>query len=404
MSSQSSTDDLRHALRAMVDQRSPAARRELLSALEYPGAGARLAELVTGSSLPELLQWLRPTDGAKTLAVATRGARLGQNTADPTGRRQEDEGRVFSTTGDGPGNDLRRSDDTSSEADPGTDPDALTRVANAFLLTELFEEGRPFDPEPFAKRLAAALEARGPLPVTATAARRTAGVSTQTQRVTTYGFLPHGLKRPEEVHSTSSAAESTYAAVAGRAHAAINLSPVRTISPLQDAAINQRVYIANAGIVLIGPYLPRLFSMLELTHETAFTSTSCAHRAVHLIQYIATGATTTPEPMLVLNKILCGLPISEPIPLDIDLRTRERAAVEEMLTAIIAHWQAIGRTSIAGLRESFLQREGRLVCAEESWQLRVESKCFDMLLDRLPWGYTTVKFPWMKRVLHVDWR
>jgi hypothetical protein len=146
-------------------------------------------------------------------------------------------------------------------------------------------------------------------------------------------------------------------------------------------------------VVIVGPYLPRLFALLGLTNTESFTSPSCAHRAVHLIQYIVTGATSSPEPMLVLNKILCGLPVSAPIPLDIDLRPQEQTAIEAMLAAVIAHWKAIGRTSIAGLRESFLQREGRLVCSEEAWRLRVESKCFDMLLDRLPWGYAMVKYP-----------
>jgi hypothetical protein len=171
-----------------------------------------------------------------------------------------------------------------------------------------------------------------------------------------------------------------------------------------DDAITQRIYIANAGVVIVGPYLPRLFSMLGLTNKESFTTLSCAYRAVHLIQYIVTRSTVTPEPMLVLNKILCGLPVSAPIPLEIDLRAQEQAAIEDMLTAIIAHWKAIGRTSVAGLRESFLQREGRLVFSDDAWRLRVESKSFDMLLDRLPWGYATVKYPWMKRVLHVEWR
>jgi hypothetical protein len=34
----------------------------------------------------------------------------------------------------------------------------------------------------------------------------------------------------------------------------------------------------------------------------------------------------------------------------------------------------------------------------------VPPRAFDMLLDRLPWGYVTIRFPWMPEVLHVDWR
>ena len=36
--------------------------------------------------------------------------------------------------------------------------------------------------------------------------------------------------------------------------------------------------------------------------------------------------------------------------------------------------------------------------------LAVKSGPFDMLLDRLPWSYSTIKLPWMHEVLYVDWR
>ena len=75
-----------------------------------------------------------------------------------------------------------------------------------------------------------------------------------------------------------------------------------------------------------------------------------------------------------------------------------------VLAAILTHWRALGRTSVAGLRESFLQREGRLGRQDAGWQLKVAARPFDMLLDRLPWAYKTLKFAWMEDVVHVDWR
>jgi hypothetical protein len=358
----SPTNGLRQAWRTSFGQRSATVRRALLSALEYPGAAQRLATLLAVDDLPNVIQWLRPTDSAKALAVAARVTGLSQNTGDRTALRQYAARGLSSPAGD----------DAGPHNNTNTDADVLTRVVSEFLLTELFEEGRTLDPEPFAQRLTAALGAA--------LAPRAKAESTI----------------PECVHSS-------YFASTG-ARAAAESPKVRPASAAEDDAITQRIYIANAGVVVVGPYLPRLFSMLGLTNKESFTTLSCAHRAVHLIQYIVTGATVTPEPMLVLNKILCGLPVSAPIPLEIDLRAQEQSAIEEMLAAIIAHWKAIGRTSIAGLRESFLQRDGRLVFCDDGWRLRVESKCFDMLLDRLPWGYATVKYHWMKRVLHVDWR
>jgi hypothetical protein len=56
------------------------------------------------------------------------------------------------------------------------------------------------------------------------------------------------------------------------------------------------------------------------------------------------------------------------------------------------------------LRESFLQRGGRLQRKGDAWQLAVETRAFDMLLDQVPWSYSTIKFGWMERVIYVDWR
>jgi len=220
-------------------------------------------------------------------------------------------------------------------------------------------------------------------------------------------LTPHAHSTPaSRAQADSTILERAHPSYVARtsARAAAESLQIQATSPVDDDAVTQRIYIANAGIVIVGPYLPRLFAMLGLANKDAFTNLSCAHRAIHLIQYIVTRSTMTPEPMLVLNKILCGLPVTAPIPLEIDLRAQEQTAIDDMLAAIIAHWKAIGRTSIAGLRESFLQRAGRLVFSDDAWRLRVESRSFDMLLDRLPWGYGTVKYPWMKRVLHVDWR
>ena len=55
------------------------------------------------------------------------------------------------------------------------------------------------------------------------------------------------------------------------------------------------------------------------------------------------------------------------------------------------------------MRENFLQREGRLLRKQDAWHLVVERRPLDVLLDRLPWGFATIKYPWMEQVLHVQW-
>ena len=71
---------------------------------------------------------------------------------------------------------------------------------------------------------------------------------------------------------------------------------------------------------------------------------------------------------------------------------------------MIQHWRILGSTSPAGLRDTFLRRAARLERRDDAWQLAVEPGPFDMLIDQLPWGYATLRHPWMERVIHVDWR
>lgn len=180
-----------------------------------------------------------------------------------------------------------------------------------------------------------------------------------------------------------------------------------TVSPADDHPENEAIYIANAGLVLLANYAPRLFAMLGLTKDGVFTDTTAQQRAVHCLVHLTDGHTDSEEHEWVLNKLLCGLPIDEPVPpappLDILV-----PVLDSLLPAVVAHWRALGQTSSHGLRQTFLRRIGRLVEHETfdggHWRLKVQPNPFDVLLDRLPWSYGTIRLPWMKEVIHVEWR
>jgi Contractile injection system tape measure protein len=174
--------------------------------------------------------------------------------------------------------------------------------------------------------------------------------------------------------------------------------------PWQIEPLEETLFVANAGVVLIAPYLPRLFERLDLVADKRFVDVPAAERAVALIQYAVAAQAEAAEPLLVLNKLLCGLPLDAPVPRTVELVAHEREAVDSLLLAAIGHWKALGRTSLAGLRQTFLQREGRLEHKADAWHLEVQPQTFDVLIDRLPWGFSTVRFPWMPEVLHVQWR
>ena len=74
-----------------------------------------------------------------------------------------------------------------------------------------------------------------------------------------------------------------------------------------------------------------------------------------------------------------------------------------MREPVTVDWTIIGDTSVAGLRETFLQREGKLTYGETRWQLLVQRKTLDILLDQVPWSIAIVYHPWMAGALHVSW-
>ncbi len=177
-------------------------------------------------------------------------------------------------------------------------------------------------------------------------------------------------------------------------------------TPDAQPALPVTVSVDNAGLVLIGPYLPRLFEALGLANDNAFVNEPARERALHLMQFAVDGRhEPAPESRLMLNKLLCGIEPETPIGRRFSATPEECTLIESLLGAVIAHWRVLGQTSIAGLRETFLQRPGQLSQrADGAWSLAVQPAAFDMLIDRLPWGYAMQKHPWMSEVLHVDWR
>jgi hypothetical protein len=142
---------------------------------------------------------------------------------------------------------------------------------------------------------------------------------------------------------------------------------------------------------------------LGLVAEQRFLNERATHRAVLLLHYLATGETNAPEFALVLQKILCGLPPETPVPARLEPTEKEKEECRGVLEAVAEHWSPLNRTSMEGLHTTFLQREGRLKPQDSGWALRIEKKTVDILLDKLPWGISLVRLPWMEEILSVEW-
>jgi hypothetical protein len=179
-----------------------------------------------------------------------------------------------------------------------------------------------------------------------------------------------------------------------------------SVSAIGSESVNQEIregiFIDNAGLVLLHPFLQRFFEQLGIAKEDELLQ---SERALCLLHYLVTGFTEAPEYELVLPKLLCGIPLSMPVPLLFDISESEKNEASAMLEAVISHWEALGNTSVDGLRGSFLVRPGKLSQKEDGdWLLQVESRTYDILLDQLPWGISMIRLPWMKTMLWVEWR
>lgn len=173
--------------------------------------------------------------------------------------------------------------------------------------------------------------------------------------------------------------------------------------PVDEENIEKEgIFIENAGLVLLHPFLPTLFENLIITEGETLIHPD---KALCLLHYLASGRTEMPEYDLVLPKILCQIPISVPVPSDVQLFDNERKEADTLLESVIKHWEALRNTSQDGLRGTFLLRSGKLTKKTDGdWLLQVETRSFDILLDHLPWGISMIKLPWMKQMLWVEWR
>jgi len=165
---------------------------------------------------------------------------------------------------------------------------------------------------------------------------------------------------------------------------------------LQDTG----VFIQNAGLVLMHPFINLLFTELGIVQEGQILD---HHKAMLTLHYATSGEKEAPEWALAFPKLLCGVPLNQVIASSINFQTTEIQEIEKMLASIIHHWAILKNSSIEGLREAFLQREGHLTETHDHWILKVEQKSYDLLLEHLPWGIGMIKLPWMTKPLYTEW-
>lgn len=83
---------------------------------------------------------------------------------------------------------------------------------------------------------------------------------------------------------------------------------------------------------------------------------------------------------------------------------KEKEKCNSLLNAVKEYWKPMEKSSVEALRETFLQRDGKLDQSNpNAIELWVEEKGYDILLAQLPWGIGTIKTPWMDFYLISNW-
>lgn len=179
-----------------------------------------------------------------------------------------------------------------------------------------------------------------------------------------------------------------------------------TATAARPADPEEGIYINNAGLVLLHPFLPQFFGLLELQDRNGFVHATAQQHAILLTQYMITPGLELPEHELALNKILCGYPMEETLPAAITVSAIELSEINDLLQTVVDNWKMHGvavNTTVDNLRVSFLQRSGKLTRRAGNWLLQVEPKAYDIVMNGLPWSISRIQYKWMPELLRVEW-
>ncbi|MGZ4968095.1 MAG: contractile injection system tape measure protein [Methylobacter sp.] len=190
--------------------------------------------------------------------------------------------------------------------------------------------------------------------------------------------------------------------------------PAKNDSPEDQAGIvkpgarstfsdTEALYINNAGLCLLWPFLVSFFERLELVQNGRFHNQAAKQCGASLLHYLGTEELDPPEYLLPFNKLLCAMEIDEVFDLKMPLTGLQIQACDELLGAVIDHAPILNNMSVNGFRGSFLLRRGILNAGEGSWVLRVERETYDLVLERFPWSWQWFKLPWMEYPIRVEW-
>lgn len=188
--------------------------------------------------------------------------------------------------------------------------------------------------------------------------------------------------------------DSAVASIAARKRASIET---------QEAAPDlTTISVSNAGLILLWPLLPDLFSRLGLWEKDQFIDAQAQFNAASWLDATVWVDDCAREWRMPLTKWLCGLPLDA----EVAWQTPDEAANEQlqqwlaMLAKQLSAWRTLGMQDI---RTLFLQRPGQLEFGDGAVTLTVQPEPFDILLRDWPWPLDTLMLPWLEQPLSIQW-
>ncbi|MCF6440714.1 hypothetical protein L1077_14860 [Pseudoalteromonas luteoviolacea] len=165
---------------------------------------------------------------------------------------------------------------------------------------------------------------------------------------------------------------------------------------------------ADAGVVLLWPFLEILFNKLALLDNTdesgvLFENEASQHKA-HALLCELVGIDDDEADTFVINALL-GLPLEHKYEEQATTSEQERDEITNMVNAAISRWEALKGMPADAFKSMFLQRAGEVKLTANGVCIVIDSKPQDILLMKLPWGLGIVQLPWLNNdLINIEWQ
>lgn len=180
-------------------------------------------------------------------------------------------------------------------------------------------------------------------------------------------------------------------------HVKLKLSENRPVS-VQATGLK----ISNAGMVLLHPFVEKIFVELCLISDSAFIDDACRCRGAYIWAYTASGYENYSDLDLLLPGLLCGVSPESADYTGFTISEFEKEICNRHLCRVLKYWDLA--RNLETLRCNFLRRVGVLEQSNGYWTLQIEEDKADDLAEGSFQSPIRIFRSWQKEPLIVYWQ